>query len=40
MIGAIVDLDTAGNEELYIPVTGGQHLLDGRNFPDKAGHNN
>lgn len=38
IIGATMDLKTAGDRELFIPVAGGQYLLTGRDrfVPDGA----
>lgn len=38
MIGAITVLGTVGNEELYLPFTGGRYLLSVRDFMDKNEH--
>lgn len=39
IIGAIMALNFAGSEELYLPVTGRQYLLTGCDCPDQTGHN-
>lgn len=39
MIGSTLDLDTAGDEELYLPLAGGRYPLTGRDRADQARHN-
>lgn len=39
IIGAVIVLDNAGDEESYLPVTGVRYLLTGRGCTDQIGHN-
>lgn len=39
MLGAMMDLDSAGKENLYMPVTGSCNLLTGCGCSDHTGHN-
>lgn len=39
IIGAIVVLDIAGNEDLYIPVTSSRHFLTSSGYLDQIGLN-
>lgn len=39
MIGSTMDFSSAGDEELYTPVTAGRQLLLSRDRPEQTGHN-
>lgn len=36
MVGAMIELDSAAEKSLYLPVTGGRQLLKGRNCSDQT----
>lgn len=40
IIGAVMDLNSAENKELYLHVLDGQYLLTGCDSTDQTGHNN